>query len=39
MPYADNDATRNHYDVQGNGPPMVLLHDSQWSIEGRTTGS
>ena len=26
MPYANNEGVRIHYEVEGNGPPLVLLH-------------
>ena len=26
MPYADNQSTRIHYQVEGDGPPLVLQH-------------
>lgn len=26
MPYADHQGTRIHYEVEGDGPPLVLQH-------------
>ncbi len=26
MPYADNEGARIHYEVEGKGPPLILLH-------------
>jgi len=26
MPYADNNGVRIHYQVEGDGPPLVLQH-------------
>jgi pimeloyl-ACP methyl ester carboxylesterase len=39
MPFADNDGVRIHYEVEGEGPPLVLLHGfgaslEHWRIEG-----
>ncbi len=33
MPYADNAGTRIHYEVIGDGPPLVLQHGFTQSIE------
>jgi pimeloyl-ACP methyl ester carboxylesterase len=39
MPFADNDGVRIHYEVEGEGPPLVLCHGlfgslEQWRIWG-----
>lgn len=34
MPYTDNEGTRIHYEVVGNGPPLVLQHGMFWDLEG-----
>jgi pimeloyl-ACP methyl ester carboxylesterase len=34
MPYADNRGVRIHYQVEGNGPPLVMLHGFRDSGEG-----
>lgn len=34
MAYAENEGVRVHYQVEGNGPPIVLQHGILWSIEG-----
>ncbi len=34
MPYADNNGVRIYYQVEGNGPPLVLQHWSTSSIQG-----
>lgn len=31
MPYADNRGIRIHYEVEGEGPPLVLYHGLGWS--------
>lgn len=33
MPYANNHGVRVHYEVEGNGPPLVLLHGSHQNLE------
>jgi pimeloyl-ACP methyl ester carboxylesterase len=33
MPYADNNGVRIHYQVEGNGSPLVLQHGSTSSIQ------
>ena len=33
MPYADNDGTRIHYHVEGNGPPLILQHGFTSSLK------
>jgi pimeloyl-ACP methyl ester carboxylesterase len=33
MPYADNNGIRIHYQVEGDGPPLVLQHGSTSSIQ------
>jgi len=33
MPYADDQGVRIHYEVEGNGPPLVLLHGYSGSFE------
>lgn len=33
MPYAGNNGVRIHYQVEGNGPPVVLQHGSTSSIQ------
>ena len=33
MPYADNQGVRIHYQVEGDGPPLVLQHGFLQSIE------
>ena len=32
MPYADNDGIRIHYQVEGEGPPLVLQHGFSESV-------
>ena len=32
MPYADNNGVRIHYEVEGNGPPLVLQHGGTGSL-------
>src|SRR5215471_13174551 len=32
MPYADNDGVRIHYQVEGEGPPLVLQHGFSESV-------
>ena len=34
MPYADNDGTRIHYEVEGTGPPLILQHGMFWDLDG-----
>ena len=39
MPFADNDGIRIHYEVEGEGPPLVLCHGYMFSSESwRNTG-
>ena len=33
MPYADNQGTRIYYEVEGEGPPLVLVHGRGSSLE------
>jgi pimeloyl-ACP methyl ester carboxylesterase len=33
MPYANNDGTKIHYEVDGAGPPLVLQHGFTSCIE------
>jgi pimeloyl-ACP methyl ester carboxylesterase len=33
MPFADNDGVRIHYEVEGEGPPLVLCHGLSLSLE------
>ena len=33
MAYADNHGVRIHYQVEGNGPPLVLQHGYSDSLE------
>jgi pimeloyl-ACP methyl ester carboxylesterase len=33
MPYADNQGVRVHYQIEGNGPPLVLQHGFMQSID------
>lgn len=33
MPFADNDGVRIHYEVEGEGPPLVLCHGLAMSLE------
>jgi len=33
MPYANNQGVRIHYEVEGNGPPLVLLHGLGQTLE------
>jgi len=33
MPYANNQGVRIHHEVEGNGPPLVLLHGYSGSFE------
>ncbi len=33
MSFVSNDGIRIHYEVEGNGPPLVLLHGLSDSIE------
>ena len=33
MPYADNQGVRIHYEVEGNGPPLVLQHGFTDSLQ------
>ncbi len=33
MPYADNNGVRIHYEVEGNGPPLVLQHGGTGSLQ------
>jgi pimeloyl-ACP methyl ester carboxylesterase len=33
MAYADNNGVRIHYQVEGNGPPLVLQHGYSDSLE------
>lgn len=33
MPYAENGGTRIHYETEGGGPPMVLVHGFSDSLE------
>jgi pimeloyl-ACP methyl ester carboxylesterase len=33
VPYASNDGTRIHYEVEGNGPPLILQHGTTGSWE------
>jgi pimeloyl-ACP methyl ester carboxylesterase len=33
MPYANNQGVRIHYEVEGSGPPLVLLHGLSGSME------
>jgi len=32
MPYVDSHGTRIHYEVEGQGPPLVMVHGWSWSI-------
>ena len=34
MPYADNQGVRIHYEMEGEGPPLVLQHGFSGSLEG-----
>ena len=34
MPYAINQGTRIHYQIEGDGPPLVLLHGLFWRVAG-----
>ena len=34
MPYTDNQGVRIHYKVEGDGPPLVLLHGGLGRLEG-----
>ena len=34
MPYAINQGIRIHYQVEGEGPPLVLQHGLFWSMKG-----
>jgi len=34
MPYVDNQGVRIHYEIQGQGPPVVLQHGFRDSIDG-----
>jgi pimeloyl-ACP methyl ester carboxylesterase len=39
MPYASNHGVRIHYEVEGDGPPLVLLHGTADGLQGwRETG-
>ena len=33
MPYADNQGVRIHYEVEGEGPPLVIQHGFTDSIQ------
>src|SRR5580658_6146630 len=33
LPYADNQGVRVHYQIEGNGPPLVLQHGFMQSID------
>jgi pimeloyl-ACP methyl ester carboxylesterase len=33
MPVADNDGVRIHYQIEGDGPPLVILHGFSDSME------
>ena len=33
MPYADNQGIRIHYEVEGDGPPLILQHGSASSLQ------
>ena len=33
MPFANNEGICIHYEVEGEGPPLVLLHGTGWSLE------
>ena len=33
MPFVNNDGVRIHYHVEGNGPPLVLMHGWSNSLE------
>jgi pimeloyl-ACP methyl ester carboxylesterase len=33
MPYANNQGVRIHYEVEGDGAPLVLVHGLGWSLE------
>ena len=33
MPYADNHGIRIHYQVEGEGPPLVLHHGLSGTLE------
>lgn len=33
MPYADNQGIRIHYEVEGHGPPLVLMHGLTGSLD------
>jgi pimeloyl-ACP methyl ester carboxylesterase len=33
MPYSDNQGVRIHYQVEGEGPPLVLQHGSTSSLK------
>ncbi|MCH7787371.1 MAG: alpha/beta fold hydrolase, partial [Chloroflexi bacterium] len=34
MPYADNNGVKIHYEVEGEGPPLVLQHGFTRSLQG-----
>ena len=34
MAYAINQGVRIHYQVEGDGPPLILQHGFSWSVEG-----
>ena len=33
MPFANNDGVRVHYEVEGDGPPLMLVHGRGWSMQ------
>ena len=33
MPYADNQGVRIYYEVEGQGPPLVLGHGGSYTLE------
>ena len=34
MPYAINQGVRIHYQIEGDGPPLVLQHGLFWRVAG-----
>ncbi len=39
MPYANNHGIRIHYQVEGEGPPLVLQHGSTSSLQAGLTSA